>query len=393
MALSTTKKRNELSLQKKYELLQMAEKNPTLGVRKLAEYFSIGKTQASTILKNKVTILESYEGNASSDICRSLKRARTSQFADVNDRLYDWYLMAVHKNIYPDGPKICQKAKEIAQHLDISDFKASNGWLEKWKLKHNIRQMTISGESGEVKGETVDSWKERIPEIIHGYSAKDIWNMDKTGCFWRALPDKGLGQKGKLCKGGKSCKQRVTVAFFVNAAGGKEGIKPIVVWTSENLRCFKGVDKSCLLVSFYSQAKSWMTGDIMHRVLLKVNNQLKSQSRSIALLMDNAGCHPQNLLGKYSNIKILFLPPNTTSVLQPLDLGIIKNFKVHYRKLLMQHVLAKIEECSSAHEVVKSVNILLACRWVAQAWELVSSDTIKNASERLGLSTLILIHD
>ena len=193
MALSTTKKRNELSLQKKYELLQMAEKNPTLGVRKLAEYFSIGKTQASTILKNKITILESYEGNASSDICRSLKRARTSQFADVNDRLYDWYLMAVHKNIYPDGPKICQKAKEIAQHLDISDFKASNGWLEKWKLKHNIQQMTISGESGEVKGETVDSWKERIPEIIHGYSAKDIWNMEETGCFWRALPDKGLG--------------------------------------------------------------------------------------------------------------------------------------------------------------------------------------------------------
>ena len=122
--------------------------------------------------------------------------------------------------------------------------------------------------------------------------------MDETGCFWRAFPDKGLGQKGMLCKGGKSYKQRVTVAYSVNAAGGKEGIKPIVVWTSENPRCLKGVDKRCLPVSFYSQAKSWMTRDIMHRVLLKVNNQLKSQSRSIALLMDNAGCHPQNLSGK-----------------------------------------------------------------------------------------------
>ena len=122
----------------------------------------------------------------------------------------------------------------------------------------------------------------------------------------------------------------------------------------------------------------------MHCVLLKVNNQLKSESRSIALLMDNAGCHPQNLSGKYSNIKILFLSPNTTSVLQPLDLGIINNFKVHYRKLLMQYVLAKIEECSS-NEVVKSVNILLACRWVAQAWELVSSDTIKKCVRKAGV--------
>ena len=59
-----------------------------------------------------------------------LKRARTSQFADVSNRLYDWCLMAVCKNIYPDGPKICQKAKEIAQHLEISEYKASSGWLE-----------------------------------------------------------------------------------------------------------------------------------------------------------------------------------------------------------------------------------------------------------------------
>ena len=42
MDLSTVKKRNELSLQKKYELVQMAKKKPILGTRKLAEYFNIG---------------------------------------------------------------------------------------------------------------------------------------------------------------------------------------------------------------------------------------------------------------------------------------------------------------------------------------------------------------
>ena len=43
-------------------------------------------------------------------------------------------------------------------------------------------------------------------------------------------------------KGGKKCKQRITVAFFVNAAGGKEG-KSVVIWKSDNPRCFKHVDK------------------------------------------------------------------------------------------------------------------------------------------------------
>ena len=46
--------------------------------------------------------------------------------------------------------------------------------------------------------------------------------------------------------------------------------------------------------------------------------------------MDNAGCHPQYLKTKFSNIKIYFLPPNTTSQLQPLDLGIIRSIIVAF---------------------------------------------------------------
>ena len=49
-----------------------------------------------------------------------------------------------------------------------------------------------------------------------GYEAKDAWNLDETGCFWRALPQKGFGVKGQECKGGKKAKQRVTIAFIVN---------------------------------------------------------------------------------------------------------------------------------------------------------------------------------
>ena len=52
----------------------------------------------------------------------------------------------------------------------------------------------------------------------------------------------------------------------------------------------------------------------------------------------------------------------------------------------MQHVIAKIEECSSAHEVVKSVSILLAARWVAEAWKLVSSDTILKCFRKAGIT-------
>ena len=75
-----------------------------------------------------------------------------------------------------------------------------------------------------------------------------------------------------------------------------------------------------------------MQTDIIEKVLEKLNYIMKLENRDVLLFLDNAPVHPGNLVRKYSNIKIVFLPKNTTSPLQPLDAGIIKNFKVKYRE-------------------------------------------------------------
>ena len=77
----------------------------------------------------------------------------------------------------------------------------------------------------DVEGKTVDSWKELLPELIRGYSKDDIWNMDETGLFFRAFPDRGFAQQSRSYKGRKKSKQRVIIALFVSASGHKE--KPV----------------------------------------------------------------------------------------------------------------------------------------------------------------------
>ena len=243
--------------------------------------------------------------------------------------------------------------------------------------------MKICGESGEVQGETVDSWKEQLPQIVQGYLKDNIWNMDETGLFFCALPDRGFAQKSRSCKGGKKSKQRVTIALFVSASGHKE--KPVFIWKSENPRCLHGFDKFCLPVSYYNQSKAWMSGEILADILTKLNRRLLKSNQNILLLMDNAGCQPEELVSKFSNIKIIFLPANTTSTLQPLDLGIIQAFKMYYRKHFLSYVVSKIEECDLATDVVKSVNILVALRWVALAWNEVKSDTITKCFRKAGV--------
>ena len=177
------------------------------------------------------------------------KRSRPCEFAEINESLYKWYTLATSRNIYPAGPQLCEKARQIAEKLGVDNFKGSNGWLDRWKKRYDVHRMKINGESGDVilSGETIASWKERIPELLRGYSAENIWNLDETGCFWRTLPEHGFRKKGSQCKGGKKAKQRFTIALIANAAGGKESA--IVIWKAEKPRCFKGIDVSKLPVT------------------------------------------------------------------------------------------------------------------------------------------------
>ena len=89
-----------------------------------------------------------------------------------------------------------------------------------------------------------------------------------------------------------------------------------------------------------------MTGEFVDFYLTTFNSK-----RYILLFLDNAGCHPVSLQDKYNKIKIAFLPANTTSRLQPLDPAVIANFKTYYRRLLLQYVIAKIDNASNAMEV------------------------------------------
>ena len=110
------------------------------------------------------------------------------------------------------------------------------------------------------------------------------------------------------------------------------------------------------------------------------------------MFLDNAPVHPENLVGKYSNIKTVFLPKNTTSRLQPLDAGIFKKFKIKYRQLL-RHVTARISNGRSVSDIAEEVDILQAITWVAVTWKEVSETTIKNCFTKCGIAQQIVEND
>ena len=97
----------------------------------------------------------------------------------------------------------------LAKSLELKYFRASDGWLDKWKERHNVTFKAVKGNA--VTPEIAASWNDTyLPTILPKYELKDIYNADEFGLFYQALPGKSLHYKGERCNGGKHSKVRLT---------------------------------------------------------------------------------------------------------------------------------------------------------------------------------------
>ncbi|KAI1003317.1 hypothetical protein K3495_g4888 [Podosphaera aphanis] len=101
--------------------------------------------------------------------------------------------------------------------------------------------------------------------------------------------------------------------------------------------------------------------------------------RKILLLLDNFAGNELAVrlvggLEGLQNVRIAWLPANTTSHWQPLDQGIIASFKLAYRKQWINFILNQHE---SGKNPQKTVNILRAIQWSQISWEDLEACVIK----------------
>lgn len=339
--------------------------------------FNISKTQAADILKNKESIRRKWHSGENLDM-KSIKLKGSA--AQIDKMCFEWFARARSQNIPISGSLVKAKAKEVAHNLGYQKFSASDGWLNKWRRRHNISFKCISGESADVIQEDVDQFLEKLPGMLMGYKPENIFNADESGLYFRALPDRTLTLKGEKCVGGKLSKERLTILLCANMIGDKE--RPLVIGKAARPRALKNVPLKNLPATWTSNKKAWMTRPIMTDWLLEFDKRMGLQKRKILLFLDNAGSHPKEL--NLKNIKTIYLPPNTTSVCQPLDQGIIQNFKFFYREQILKHVLSKMDNVSAVSNLSKSINVLEALYFIKNAWNRVAPSTIQNCFSKAG---------
>lgn len=161
------------------------------------------------------------------------------------------------------GPTIQEKAKQIAEVHGLNDSKASNGWLEKFRKRHNISYKSISGKALAVDKIAFVDWKKKLPNIIDKYEERDVFNA--YGLFFRVLPYKTMVFKNETCSGGKVSKKLLTVLLCCNMIGEFE--RPLVIGKAK--RAFKKLDVNKFPVDWCWNKKTWMTTQIMTDWLAK----------------------------------------------------------------------------------------------------------------------------
>ncbi|KAI8516456.1 Pyruvate decarboxylase 2, partial [Branchiostoma belcheri] len=119
---------------------------------------------------------------------------------------------------------------------------------------------------------------------------------------------------------------------------GTDKLAPLVIGSSKNPRCFRG---QRVPLPWYANKKAWMTVEIFREWMKKVDREMGRKRKKICLLLDNCTAHPHDV--NLRNIRLIFLPANTTSIIQPLDQGTIRNFKALYRSQLMQHIVDDLD--------------------------------------------------
>uniref|UniRef100_UPI00358ECFDF tigger transposable element-derived protein 1-like n=1 Tax=Myxine glutinosa TaxID=7769 RepID=UPI00358ECFDF len=337
------KKRKNLTYAQKCEIVQLIDNGETK--RSVGKKFGINESTVRGIYQNRDHI-KAHMNLASSEAGAQAMRSRNQLLLKPEQLLGRYLERQAKRNLAIDTREIMDTAKDIyaavARKMGVQQppvFLASKGWVDKFMSRHKVKSVKISGEAASGDKSAAREYPESLKNIIdEGQSTPDqIFNMDETNFYWKAMPRRTfITTKSAKVRGRKAIKERFTLLFAMDASGTCR-LKPTVVHRAKRPRAYKGCNMNKLNVHWLTSKKGYMSAKLSQDWLKEafipeVEDFCKSQNirLNILLLLDNAPGHSPLLRAEHPNVKVEFLPPNTTSLIQPLDQEVISVVKASY---------------------------------------------------------------
>lgn len=131
-------------------------------------------------------------------------------------------------------------------------------------------------------------------------------------------------------------------------------------------------------VTYVSNAKAWMTRALFSDWLMQLDEDMVQQNRKICLLLDNCSAHHGDV--QLSNVELEYFPAHCTSLIQPLDQGVINSVKCAYRKRIIQRILLNMQ-----HERDTKIDVFMAIEMLSASWQSTNKDIVVNCFRKAGI--------
>ena len=172
-------------IKRKYEAIMAVEKG-VKAKKQIAADFGIPISTLSTWIKKGDEMKQKY---LTGEMGSQRKKSRGAKFPEVRKARLAWYKNAREQNVTVSGKIMREKAKYFATKLGISDleFDCSSGWLERFKVHHDISFKCVCGEANSIETNSVamENWQTKLSKILQDYSPDQIYNGDETDIFYR----------------------------------------------------------------------------------------------------------------------------------------------------------------------------------------------------------------
>ncbi|XP_072270768.1 tigger transposable element-derived protein 1-like [Pyxicephalus adspersus] len=393
----TVKKRKSITMEIKVEIIKRAERGETPSV--IGRALGYSRSTIGSILKDKRRIMEHVNGHTPMN-ATIITKQHSGLIIEMERLLIIWIEEQNQRNMPISLSLVQEKARSLFNDLKAAgtasegdfneEFVASRGWFQRFKERADLHDIRTHGKSASADLQAASDFSKILQGIIDegGYLPDQIFNAEETCLFWRKMSERTKEEKS--APGYRASKDRLALLVGGNAAGDFK-LKPLLVHHSLNPRALRKVTKASLPVIWMANKKAWVTADVFQEWFLNYFIPAvelyclgKNIPFKILLLLDNAPGHTSTLDDMHPNVKVVFLPPNTTSLLQPMDQGVIASFKAYYlRRTFSQAVRATQKDGMTLREFWESYNIYDAIKNIADAWAEVKERTLRGVWNKL----------
>lgn len=279
------------------------------------------------------------------------------------------------------GSDVKRWALALSKDYNIEDFKASDGWLEKFLMRngYSFRRVTnLTSHSADVIVTRAVSYMTYLQSKIPDINRQKCILMDETAVYFEDPRRVTINESGKrhvILHSTGFASMRITAILSTTATGVK--LPPVIIWKSSKPNDVAEHVHGCLVVQ---NEKAWVN-QILIKNWIDLVFPIVDMSAGKALVWDSCKAHTAKSVKEHlqrRGIHNVTIPGGLTPYVQSGDLGIFKCFKDCISPIIASWKASDAVQ-RTARGNPKPPTKETVCQWVIQAWRDVPEAVMTNS--------------